>query len=289
MVGHVGNLLQDLQLEFRPEAVNEEVGSEHIWGDIDHALNLVEISDKAVHTLGHSLLCLAPLMVCAEGLKMFRLMLVIQESLEGSPGHVSLTSSLQSGSHFLRVTFHVVDCIHDPLLVFTISDWPEGEEVFTTPDEHLEHFLVLAGVLLRVVERVVRFLGDHVRDVEVLWCGFRQHGVTQEGMIMDDTSCWELCHEVSIGKGKLALHYHDLGFHPPSIQLHFQGGVLVGHFLLGELLGRSMRGLIQCRHVGLVRGQTYVGIGLTMGFHKECDVSCDVLLWCVSDIALDSC
>ena len=26
MVGHVGNLLQDLQLEFRPEAINEEVG-----------------------------------------------------------------------------------------------------------------------------------------------------------------------------------------------------------------------------------------------------------------------
>ena len=59
-------------------------------------------------------------------------------------------------------------------------------------------------------------------------------------MVMDDTLCWELCHEVGIRKGKLALHYHDLGFHPPLIQLHFQGGVLVGHFLLGELLGRSM-------------------------------------------------
>ncbi len=58
MVGHVGDLLQDLQLEFWPEAVNEEVGSEHIWGDIDYALNLIKISDKAVHTLGHSLLCL---------------------------------------------------------------------------------------------------------------------------------------------------------------------------------------------------------------------------------------
>ena len=172
MVGHVGNLLQDLQLEFRPEAVNEEVGSEHIWGDINHALNLIEISDEAVHTLGYSLLCLTPLMVCAKGSKMFRLVLVIQESLEGSPGHVSLASSLQSGPHFLRVTFHVVDCVHDPLLVFMISDWLENEEVFTTPDEHLEHFLVLAGVLLRVVERVVRFLGDHVRDVRVLWCEF---------------------------------------------------------------------------------------------------------------------
>ena len=173
IVGHVGNLLQDLQLEFRPEAINEEVGMEHIQGDINHALNLVEISDKAVHTLDHSLLCLAPLMVCAEGLKVFWLVLVIQESLEGSPGPVSLTGSLQLEPHFLRVTFHVVDCVHDPLLVFTISDWPEGEEVFTTPDEHLEHFLVLAGVFLRVVERVARFLGNCVGDVGVLWCGFR--------------------------------------------------------------------------------------------------------------------
>ena len=178
MVGHVGNLLQDLQLEFRPEAVDEEVGLEHIWGDINHALNLVKISDEAVHTLGHSLLCLAPLMVCAEGPKMFRLVLVVQESLEGSPGHVGLTGGLQSGPHFLGIAFHVVDCVHDPLLVFMISDWPEGEEVFTTPDEHLEHFLVLAGVLLRVVERVVRFLGDRVGDVRALRCGFGQHGVT---------------------------------------------------------------------------------------------------------------
>ena len=44
--------------------------------------------------------------------------------------------------------------------------------MFATPDEHLEHFLVLAGVLLRVVERVARFLGDHVGDVGVLQCGF---------------------------------------------------------------------------------------------------------------------
>ena len=239
-VGHVRDLLQDLQLEFRPEAVNEEVGSEHIRGDVDHALNLVEVSDEAVHTLGCSLLCLAPLMVCAEGPKVFRLVLVVQESLEGSPGHVSLTGSLQSGPHFLGVAFHVVDCVHDPLLVFTISDWPEGKEVFTTPDECLEHFLVLASVLLRVVERVVRFLGDRVRDVGALRCGFGQHGVTQEGVVMDDTSCQELRCEVGIRKGKLALHYRDLSFHPPSIQLHFQGGVLVGHFLLGELLGRSM-------------------------------------------------
>ena len=172
MVGHVGNLLQDLQLEFRPEAVDEEVRLEYIWGDINHALNLVKISDEAVHTLGHSLLCLAPLMVCAKGPKMFRLMLVVQEGLEGSPGHVSLTSSLQSEPHFLRVAFHVVDCIHDPLLVFTMSDWLEGEEVFTTPDEHLEHFLVLAGILLRVVERVVRFLGDCIGDAGVLQCRF---------------------------------------------------------------------------------------------------------------------
>ena len=119
-----------------------------------------------------------PLMVCAEGPKVFRLVLVIQESLEGSPGHVSLTGGFQSGPHFLRVTFHVVDCVHDPLLVFTISDWPEGEEVFTTPDERLEHFLVLAGVLLRVVERVVRFLGNCVGDVRALQCGFGQYGIT---------------------------------------------------------------------------------------------------------------
>ena len=122
MVGHVGNLLQNLQLEFRPEAVDEEVGSEHIWGDINHALNLIEISDEAVHTLGHFLLCLALLIVCVEGPKMFWLVLVIQESLEGSPRHVSLTRGLQSGPHFLRITFHVVDCVHDPLLVFMISD-----------------------------------------------------------------------------------------------------------------------------------------------------------------------
>ena len=178
MVGHVGNLLQDLQLEFRPKAVDEEVGLEHIWGNVDHALNLVKISDEAVHTLGHSLLCLALLMVCTEGPKVFWLVLIIQEGLEGSPGHVGLTSCLQSGPHFLRVTFHVVDCVHDPLLVFTISDWLEGEEVFTTPDKRLEHFLVFAGVLLRVVERVARFLGNHIGDVGVLWCGFGQYGIT---------------------------------------------------------------------------------------------------------------
>ena len=109
---------------------------------------------------------------------MFWLVLVIQESLEGSPGHVSFTGSLQLGSHFLGVAFHVVDCVHDPLLVFTISDWLESEEVFTTPDEHLEHFLVLADVLLRIVERVVRLLGNHVGDVGVLWCEFGQHGIT---------------------------------------------------------------------------------------------------------------
>ena len=178
MVGHVRNLLQDLQLEFRPEAVNEEVGLEHIWGDINHALNLVESSHEAIHTLGHSLLCLAPLIVCAENPKMFWLVLVIQESLEGSSGYVSFAGSFQSEPHFLGVTFYVVDCIHDPLLIFTISDWLKSEEVFTTPDEHLEHFLVLASVLLRVVERMARFLSDHVGDVRLLWCGFGQHGIT---------------------------------------------------------------------------------------------------------------
>ena len=87
MVGHVGDLLQDLQLEFWPEAVDEEVGSEHIWGDINHALNLVEISDEAVHTLGHSLLCLAPLMVCAESPKVFRQRSPVGTTL--SRGHLS--------------------------------------------------------------------------------------------------------------------------------------------------------------------------------------------------------
>ena len=67
---------------------------------------------------------------------------------------------------------------NNPLLVFTISDWLESEEVFTTPDEHLEHFLVLAGVLLKVVERVARFLSDYVGNMEVLWCGFGQHSIT---------------------------------------------------------------------------------------------------------------
>ena len=61
--------------------------------------------------------------------------------------------------------------------------------MFTTPDEHLEHFLVLAGVLLRVVERVVRFLSDCIGDVGVLWCRFGQHGITQEGTVMDNASC----------------------------------------------------------------------------------------------------
>ena len=106
---------------------------------------------------------------------------------------------------------------------------------------------------------------------------------------MDDASCWELCHEVGVRKGKLVLHYRNLGFHPPSIQLHFQGGVLVGHFLLGELLGRSMQGLVQCKHVRLVRGWTCVGIGLTMGFHKARDIGRGVLLQRVSDVALNSC
>ena len=106
---------------------------------------------------------------------------------------------------------------------------------------------------------------------------------------MDDASCWELRHEVSVGKGKLALHYRDLGFHPPLIQLHFQGGLLVGHFLLGELLGRSMQELIRCKRVGPVRGWTCVGIGLTMGFHKARNIGCGVLLRHVSDVALNSC
>ena len=57
---------------------------------------------------------------------------------------------------------------------------------------------------------------------------------------MDDALCWKLCHEVSIRKDKLALHHHNLSFHSPSIQLHFQNDVLVNHFLLVELLGKSI-------------------------------------------------
>ena len=106
---------------------------------------------------------------------------------------------------------------------------------------------------------------------------------------MDDASCWKLCHEVGIRKGKLALHYCDLSFHPSLIQLHFQGSVLVGHFLLGELLGRSMQGLIQCRCVRPVRGWMCVGIGLAMGIHKACNIGCDVVLQHVSDVAFNSC
>ena len=172
MVDHVRNLLQDLQLEFRPEAVDEEVGSEHIWSNINHTLNLIEISDEAVDTLDYFLLCLASLMIGAESLKMFWLMLVIQESLEGSSGYVSFTGNLQSELHFLRVIFHIVDYIHNPLLIFTISDQLKSEEVFTTSDEHLEYFLILASVLLRVFERVVRFLRNYVGDVGAFWCEF---------------------------------------------------------------------------------------------------------------------
>ena len=32
-----------------------------------------------------------------------------------------------------------------------------------------------------------------------------------------------------------------------------------------------------------------IGIGLTIGFHKVCDVSCSVVLWYISNIALNSC
>ena len=53
---------------------------------------------------------------------MFQLMLVIQESFEGGPGYVSFTGNFQSELHLLRVIFHIVGCIHDLLLVFTIGD-----------------------------------------------------------------------------------------------------------------------------------------------------------------------
>ena len=60
-------------------------------------------------------------MVCAESPKMFWLMLVVQESLEGSSGYVSLAGGLQLGPHFLRVAFHVVDCVHNCKEL--VGDW----------------------------------------------------------------------------------------------------------------------------------------------------------------------
>ena len=57
---------------------------------------------------------------------------------------------------------------------------------------------------------------------------------------MDNTSCQKLYHEINIKKSKLILHYYNLSFYPPSIQLHFQSSVFVGYFLLGELLSRSI-------------------------------------------------
>ena len=152
MVGHVRNLLQNLQLEFRSEAVDEKVGSEHIWGDIDHTVNLIKISDKTVDTFDYSLLCLVSLIIGAKSSKIFWLVLVIQESFEDSPGYVSFTGSSQLESYFLEIAFHIVDYIYNFLLVFTISDQSKGEEMFTTPDEYLKHFLVLADVLLKVVD-----------------------------------------------------------------------------------------------------------------------------------------
>ena len=95
---------------------------ENIWNDINHVLNLVKISDKAVDTLDHFLLCLALLMVGAESLKMFWLILVIQESFKGDSGYVSFIGNVQPEVHFLRFTFYVVDCIHNSLLIFTIDD-----------------------------------------------------------------------------------------------------------------------------------------------------------------------
>ena len=44
--------------------------------------------------------------------------------------------------------------------------------MFTTPDKHLEYFLALTGVLLKIIERVVRFLRNCVGDVKELQCKF---------------------------------------------------------------------------------------------------------------------
>ena len=44
--------------------------------------------------------------------------------------------------------------------------------MFTTSDKHLEYFLAFASVLLKIVERVVRFLRNFVGDVRELQCKF---------------------------------------------------------------------------------------------------------------------
>ena len=99
-------------------------------------------------------------------------MLVIQESFEDRPGHFSFSGNFHAESHLLGITFHIVDSVHNPLLVIMVGDQLDCEKVFTAPDEHLEHLLVLASVLLKVVERVIEFFGNHVEDVDVLQCGF---------------------------------------------------------------------------------------------------------------------
>ena len=144
------------------------MGLEDIWDDVNQAFNLVKICDKAVDTLGCSLLGLASLVVGAQSSKMFWLTLVIQESLEGGSGYFSFTGSFHVKPHLLGIALHVVDSIHDPLLVVMVGDWLDCEKVFTAPDECLEYLLVLTGVLLGVVERMTGFFGNHIRDVGVL-------------------------------------------------------------------------------------------------------------------------
>ena len=81
-----------------------------------------------------------------------------------SPHH----SSFHAEPHLLKITFHVVNSVHNPLLIVMVGDQLDCEKMFTAPDEHLEHLLVLAGVLLRDVERVTEFFGNHIEDVGVI-------------------------------------------------------------------------------------------------------------------------
>ena len=65
-------------------------------------------------------------MVGAKSLKIFQLILIIQESLEGSLGYVNFTGNFQLESHFLRVTFHIVGYVHNSLLHLSSYNLVQG-------------------------------------------------------------------------------------------------------------------------------------------------------------------
>ena len=144
------------------------MGLEYIWDNVNHAFNLIKVHDEAVDTLDYFLLGLALLVIDTQGLKMFWLMLVIQESFEGESRYFNFTSSLYMKSHLLRIILHIIDNVHNPLLVTMVGDQLDCEKVFATSDEHLNYLLVLAGVLLKVIERMTEFFGNHIGVVKVL-------------------------------------------------------------------------------------------------------------------------